>query len=129
MDRSKLSIKKNVEKRKMSVTESDTELLNVNEEITSGQKPAPQVIPINFNLGSLDEELDDDTDTIVINECVEKVNELLSWRHHTATLTRDLRRYKEDELPSYARLHKVTFNPQLGSEETEKVLPGKSPGF
>ncbi|CAC5383121.1 unnamed protein product [Mytilus coruscus] len=68
----------------------------------------------------------DDTDSQVIDNCIGKVDELLSRRHYTATLTRDLRRFKEDELPNYARIHKASFCPQLSSTETEHYFKGKS---
>ncbi|CAC5416794.1 unnamed protein product [Mytilus coruscus] len=111
----------------MATTESDSELTNINDDIPSGQHTRQhQIIPINFNLGNLEDDIIDDTDSQVIDNCIGKVDELLSRRHYTATLTRDLRRFKEDELPNYARIHKASFSPQLSSTETEHYFKGKS---
>ncbi|VDI13903.1 Hypothetical predicted protein [Mytilus galloprovincialis] len=131
MDRSKLTLrKKPSNKNNMSNTESDLELGNMNDEIPSGQRiTIPQIIPINFNIGNLDEVFENDTDCQEINNCVRKINEMLSRRHNTATLTRDLRRFKGDELPDYARLPKASFNPQLGSSETELYFRSKIQEF
>ncbi|CAC5416077.1 unnamed protein product [Mytilus coruscus] len=114
----------------MSNTESDLELGNMNDEIPSGQRISiPQIIPINFNLGNLDEVFENDNDCQEINNCVRKINEMLSRRHNTATLTKDLRRFKGDELPDYARIPKASFNPQLGSSDTELYFRSKLQDF
>ncbi|CAC5384793.1 unnamed protein product [Mytilus coruscus] len=114
----------------MATTESDSELININDDIPSGQQTRRhQIIPINFNLGNLEDDIIDDTDSQVIDNCIGKVDELLSRRHYTATLTRDLRRFKEDELPNYARIHKASFSPQLSSTETEHYFKGKVTEF
>ncbi|CAG2208114.1 unnamed protein product [Mytilus edulis] len=55
--------------------------------------------------------------------------EMLSRRHNTATLTRNLRRFKGDEMPDYARIPKALFNPQLGSSDTDLYLRGNFQDF
>ncbi|CAG2220265.1 unnamed protein product [Mytilus edulis] len=71
MDRSKLTLrKKPSNKNNMSNTESDLELGNMNDEIPSGQRiTVPQIIPINFDIGNLDEVFENDTDCQEINNC------------------------------------------------------------
>ncbi|CAG2197899.1 unnamed protein product [Mytilus edulis] len=111
----------------MATTESDSELININDDIPSGQQTRQhQIIPINFNLGNLEDDSMDDTDSQVINNCIGNFDELLTKRHYMAKLTRDLRRLKEDELLNYARIHKATLSPALSSIETEQYFKWKS---
>ena len=79
-----------------------------------------RIIPIDFDMG-LDEDLECEDD-FVISDCVTNINHVLKRRHFIATLLRDLRRFSNDELPTYARFPKVSFAPQFGSEETEKYF-------
>ncbi|CAC5424924.1 unnamed protein product [Mytilus coruscus] len=109
-------------------TDSDSEMAKAFKDIPSAQPPSITVIPINFDMDSWDNENDNEGETLIDN-CVEKIDNLLSKRHHISTLVRDLRRFQNDELPVYAVLKDASFSPIFGSDEAKTFFSGKIKQF
>ncbi|CAC5384550.1 unnamed protein product [Mytilus coruscus] len=99
-------------------TDSDSEIAKAFKDIPSAQPPSITVIPINFDMDSWDNENDNEGETLIDNS-VEKIDNLLSKRHHISTLVRDLRRFQNDELPVYAVLKDASFSPIFGSDQAK----------